>query len=134
MLIISFASKCRLYLRSKLIAFYFIFRFSSFHLLISSVPGPTTPLEICGSRVIKWCALPPQAGKGEQLLHVILGDLSHFAGTLGIGVISYNGGLCVSVAADSVDGTKNVARRLCERFEERFKIYVERAREVVEQH
>ncbi|GJJ11499.1 hypothetical protein Clacol_005732 [Clathrus columnatus] len=83
-------------------------------IIFTNVPGPTAPLEICGVKAIKWCALPPQAGKG----------------TLGIGVISYNGGLCVSVAADSVPGTEGVARKLCELFEKRFKVYVERAREI----
>lgn len=55
-------------------------------------------------------------------------------GTLGIGVLSYNGGLCVSVAADSVPETRGVARQICDRFEKRFQVYVERAREIVDRY
>ncbi len=49
-----------------------------------------------------------------------------------MGIISYAGSLCISVAADKVDQSEGVARRICERFEQRFALYVERAKEVLD--
>lgn len=49
-----------------------------------------------------------------------------------MGIISYAGGLCISVAADRVDGSEGVARRICERFEERFAVYVECAKDILD--
>lgn len=49
-----------------------------------------------------------------------------------MGIISYAGGLCVSIAADRVPSSEGVARRICEGFERRFEEYVAVAREVVE--
>lgn len=48
-----------------------------------------------------------------------------------MGIISYAGGLCVSIAADRVPSSEGVARRICEGFERRFEEYVAVAREVV---
>lgn len=52
-------------------------------------------------------------------------------GTIGMGIISYAGGLCISVAADKVPGSQNITKRICERFERRFEIYVQHARDIV---
>ena len=48
-----------------------------------------------------------------------------------MGIISYAGNLCVSIAADRVPSSEGVARRICEGFEKRFCEYVRAAREVV---
>ena len=52
-------------------------------------------------------------------------------GTVGMGVISYAGGLCVAVAADRVPTSDGVAQRICEGFEKRFDEYLTVAREVI---
>lgn len=49
-----------------------------------------------------------------------------------MGIISYAGGLCISIAADKVPGSEGIARRICERFERRFDIYVQCARDIVQ--
>jgi hypothetical protein len=51
--------------------------------------------------VLRWTALPPQAGKG----------------TLAVGIISYNHSLSVSVAADCLPSTNGAAKRICQKFE-----------------
>ncbi|KAI0079247.1 hypothetical protein K474DRAFT_1592391 [Panus rudis PR-1116 ss-1] len=85
--------------------------------LISNVPGPAkNRITLEGVEVIRWTALPPQGGKG----------------TLGMGIISYAGSLCISVAADKVPASEGVARRICERFEKRFQMYLQCAKEVLE--
>ncbi|KZT64591.1 hypothetical protein DAEQUDRAFT_678332 [Daedalea quercina L-15889] len=82
-----------------------------------SVPGPANnTITMEGTEVIKWTALPPQAGKG----------------TIGMGIISYAGGLSIAVAADKVPSSIGVADRICAGFEERFELYVEKAREVLD--
>ncbi|TCD61046.1 hypothetical protein EIP91_009119 [Steccherinum ochraceum] len=90
---------------------------SSFAVLLTNVPGPAkNRITLEGVEVISWTALPPQSGKG----------------TVGMGIISYAGGLCVSIAADRVPASEGVARRICQGFEKRFEDYVEVAKEVVE--
>ncbi len=54
-------------------------------------------------------------------------------GTVGMGLISYAGSMCISVAADRVPASAGVARRLCERFEERFREYVRAAEQVLDE-
>lgn len=54
-------------------------------------------------------------------------------GTIGMGLISYAGGICISVVADAVPSSQGVARRICERFESRFNIYVQLAEQVLEE-
>lgn len=71
---------------------------------------------MAGVEVAKWAALPPQAG----------------AGTIGIGIISYAGGISITVSADEVPGSRGVTRRICKSFERRFELYVARAREVLD--
>jgi len=89
----------------------------SFPILLTNVPGPAKKrITLEGVEVITWTALPPQSGKG----------------TVGMGIISYAGGLCVAIAADRVPASEGVARRICEGFERRFEEYVSVAREVVE--
>ena len=46
------------------------------------------------------------------------------SGTLGMGIISYAGGMSISIAADRVAESEGVARRVCARFETRFQEYV----------
>ena len=69
-----------------------------------------------GVEVAKWTAIPPQAG----------------AGSIGIGIMSYAGGISIGVSADLVPGSEGVARRICEGFEQRFELYVARAKEVLD--
>ncbi|KAI0929578.1 hypothetical protein AcV7_005072 [Taiwanofungus camphoratus] len=91
----------------------------SFPVVLTNVPGPAKkPVTLDGVEVIKWTALPPQAGKG----------------TIGMGIISYAGGISIAVAADRVPISRDVARRICEGFEERFEFYVIRAREVLSKY
>ncbi|KAF9816003.1 hypothetical protein IEO21_04253 [Rhodonia placenta] len=80
-----------------------------------TVPGPKKRITLEGAEVLTWTALPPQAGKG----------------TIGMGIISYAGGLSIAVAADLVPSTQGVARRICDRFEERCELYVRKAKEVL---
>ncbi|PRP84117.1 hypothetical protein PROFUN_04108 [Planoprotostelium fungivorum] len=89
---------------------------TSFCAIVTNVPGPSKErLEMCGQEVIRWTALPPQAGKG----------------TLGIGIISYAGDLYISVSADKVKGGEGVARRLTDKFERRWREYLEAANKVI---
>ncbi|KAI0657933.1 wax ester synthase-like acyl-CoA acyltransferase domain-containing protein [Cubamyces menziesii] len=82
-----------------------------------TVPGPAKrPITMAGVEVAKWAALPPQGG----------------AGTIGIGIISYAGGISIAVSADRVPGSEGVTRRICESFERRFALYVARAKEVLD--
>ncbi|KAL4242470.1 long-chain O-acyltransferase family protein [Abortiporus biennis] len=93
------------------------FVLASFPVILTNVPGPAkSRITLEGVEVIRWTALPPQSGKG----------------TLGMGIISYAGDLCISVASDKVPGSEGVARRICERFENRFRMYVECAKEVLD--
>ena len=41
-----------------------------------------------------------------------------------MGIISYAGGMSISIAADRVAESEGVARRVCARFETRFQEYV----------
>ncbi|CDO68178.1 hypothetical protein BN946_scf184938.g30 [Trametes cinnabarina] len=89
----------------------------SFTAILTNIPGPAKkPITMAGVEVAKLVALPPQGG----------------AGTIGMGIISYAGGICIAVSADMVPGSEGVARRICENFERRFELYVERAKEVLE--
>ncbi|KAI0372646.1 hypothetical protein BV20DRAFT_1034364 [Pilatotrama ljubarskyi] len=89
----------------------------SFTAVLTNVPGPSKrPITMAGVEVAKWAALPPQGG----------------AGTIGIGIISYAGGIAIAVSADMVPSSKGVTRRICENFEKRFELYVARAKEVLE--
>ncbi|THG97098.1 hypothetical protein EW026_g4854 [Hermanssonia centrifuga] len=90
----------------------------SFPVILTNVPGPAKkPVTLEGMQVVRWTALPPQGGKG----------------TVGMGLISYAGSMCISVAADRVPASAGVARRLCERFEERFREYVRAAEQVLDE-
>ncbi|KAI0741746.1 wax ester synthase-like acyl-CoA acyltransferase domain-containing protein [Daedaleopsis nitida] len=88
----------------------------SFTAIFTNIPGPKKPITMHDVDVAKWTAIPPQAG----------------AGTIGIGIMSYAGGLSIGVSADLVPGSEGVARRICESFERRFELYVARAKEVLE--
>lgn len=117
---------------------WFFVAFVSCVFFYHSVPGPArSRIQMEGIEVISWTALPPQGGKGSctfiwhtrsRYWH------THFIspGTLGMGIISYAGGLCISVAADKVPQSEGVARRVCERFEARFALYVECAKQVLD--
>ncbi|OCH91412.1 hypothetical protein OBBRIDRAFT_792348 [Obba rivulosa] len=88
----------------------------SFPVILTNVPGPAKKsIELEGVEVIKWTALPPQGGKG----------------TVGMGIISYAGGLSIAVAADAVPSARGMCRQICESFEERFEVYLARAKEVL---
>ncbi|CAL1709951.1 unnamed protein product [Somion occarium] len=89
----------------------------SFPVVLTNVPGPAkNTITLEGIEVMCWMALPSQSGTG----------------TIGVGIISYAGGLCISVAADKVPASEGVTRRICERFERRFDCYVRCAKEVIE--
>ncbi|OSD00141.1 hypothetical protein PYCCODRAFT_1437698 [Trametes coccinea BRFM310] len=89
----------------------------SFAAILTNIPGPAKkPITMAGVEVSKWVALPPQGG----------------AGTIGMGIISYAGGISIAVSADMVPGSRGVARRICEDFERRFELYVARAKEVLD--
>lgn len=48
-----------------------------------------------------------------------------------MGIISYAGGMSISISTDRVPESEGVARRICTRFEERFREYVNTAQEVL---
>lgn len=56
----------------------------------------------------------------------------HHVGTIGVGIISYAGGISIAVAADKVPSSMGVTARICTGFEERFELYVQKAREVLD--
>jgi capsular polysaccharide biosynthesis protein len=66
---------------------------------------------------VRWGASPPQAGKN----------------TLGIGIISYAESVCITIAADHVKGkhSEGVAHRLTDKFEQRWKQYIQVADEIL---
>lgn len=88
--------------------------------VVTNVPGPPGKegIEFAGQHVERWAASPPQAGKG----------------TLGIGIISYADGICITIAADHVEGSPSdgVARRLTEKFSIRWKQYCQVADDILE--
>ncbi|TFY64776.1 hypothetical protein EVJ58_g2398 [Rhodofomes roseus] len=89
----------------------------SFPVVLTNVPGPAkSTITLGDTEVINWTALPPQGGKG----------------TIGMGIISYAGGLSIAVAADKVPLSIGVAERICARFEKRFELYVQKAQEVLD--
>lgn len=103
---------------------------TSFTAVLTNVPSPTSRkgdknrdpkdtsqlITLCEQPILSWSASPPQAGKG----------------TLGIGIISYETGVCVTICADKVAGSEGVARRLKKRLESRWTDYVRAADEVLE--
>ncbi|KAI1785169.1 wax ester synthase-like acyl-CoA acyltransferase domain-containing protein [Ganoderma leucocontextum] len=89
----------------------------SFTAVLTNIPGPSKgPITWSGVEVTKWSAIPPQAG----------------AGTMGIGIMSYAGGISIAVSADLVPDSEGVTRKICEGFERRFELYVARAKAVLE--
>ncbi|KAI8974568.1 wax ester synthase-like acyl-CoA acyltransferase domain-containing protein [Trametes punicea] len=88
----------------------------SFTAILTNVPGPAKKhITMAGVEIGKWKGTPPQGG----------------AGTLGIGILSYAGGISIAVSADLVPASQGVARRICEKFERRFELYVARAKQVL---
>lgn len=90
---------------------------TSFTAVVTNVPCPSKQrIELAGQEVVRWTALPPQAGKG----------------TLGIGICSYGGDFTISISADRVPRSQGVAARLTESFERRWKQYVDTSRALIE--
>jgi len=89
---------------------------SNFHGVLTNVPGPASTFDIGGAEVLRWNVSPPQAGKG----------------TLGLGMISYNGHLVWTVTADKVEQYKGVARYLTKGFKKTFEDFLEEVRELQE--
>lgn len=92
---------------------------TSFTAVVTNVPGPTSKdgIEFAEAEVVRWAASPPQAGKG----------------TLGIGIISYADGICITIAADNVPGSpsEGVAHRLTNKFAARWQQYMDTADEIL---
>ncbi len=62
-----------------------------FTAVVTNVPCPSKQrITLAGQEVVRWTALPPQAGKG----------------TLGIGICSYGGDFSISISADKVEVAK----------------------------
>lgn len=93
--------------------------------VVTNVPGPQPAsgkqITLAGAPILNWGASPPQAGKN----------------TLGIGIITYDGKVCVTICADGVkrpDGSREkIARRLSKAFEVRWAEYLKAAELVLEQ-
>lgn len=84
--------------------------------VVTNVPCPSKQrIELAGQEVVRWTALPPQAGKG----------------TLGIGICSYGGDFSISISADRVEGSQGAAARLTKSFERRWEEYVETSRRLI---
>ncbi|CAO1635549.1 unnamed protein product [Parajaminaea phylloscopi] len=92
---------------------------TSFTAVLTNVPGPQThdPVKIAGQDIVRWGASPPQAGKG----------------TIGIGIISYQESVAVTICADDVEESHGVARRLSRAFEKRWAEYLRVANDVLQQ-
>lgn len=91
---------------------------TSFTAVVTNVPCPSKQrIQLAGQEVVRWTALPPQAGKG----------------TLGIGICSYGGDFSISISADRVEGSEGVAARLTEKFEKRWQEYVEVSRGLIKE-
>ncbi|CAO1613686.1 unnamed protein product [Sympodiomycopsis kandeliae] len=99
---------------------------TSFTAVLTNVPGPSSKknkdggsndlIKLCDQPILSWSASPPQAGKG----------------TLGIGVITYENSVSVTICADKVQGSEGVAKRLKKRFEDRWREYVRIADSILE--
>ncbi|SNX87196.1 uncharacterized protein MEPE_05906 [Melanopsichium pennsylvanicum] len=91
---------------------------TSFTAVVTNVPCPSKQrIKLAGQEVVRWTALPPQAGKG----------------TLGIGICSYGGDFSISISADRVEGSEGVAARLTEKFGNRWKEYVETSKGLIKE-
>ncbi|PWZ03822.1 hypothetical protein BCV70DRAFT_198011 [Testicularia cyperi] len=89
---------------------------TSFTAVVTNVPCPSKQrIKLAGQEVVRWTALPPQAGKG----------------TLGIGICSYGGDVSISISADRVPESEGVAARLTASFEHRWNEYVEASRKLI---
>ncbi|EST05354.1 O-acyltransferase, WSD1, N-terminal [Kalmanozyma brasiliensis GHG001] len=88
-----------------------------FTAVVTNVPCPSKQrITLAGQEVVRWTALPPQAGKG----------------TLGIGICSYGGDFSISISADKVEGSEGVAAKLTESFERRWSQYVETSQGLID--
>lgn len=88
--------------------------FTSYHAVLTNVPGPAMPISIEGHEVGRWTASPPQAGKG----------------VIALGIISYNGHLTWTVAADRKPGHyDDIAHKLAEGFGTTFNEFLAEARQ-----
>ncbi|EIN09069.1 hypothetical protein PUNSTDRAFT_120513 [Punctularia strigosozonata HHB-11173 SS5] len=85
----------------------------SVHGVLTNVPGPPGAIDVEGARILRWTASPPQAGKG----------------TLGIGMISYDGHLVWTVTADKTARYEGIARELTEGFVTAFEEFLEEAKQ-----
>ncbi|KAL9937761.1 hypothetical protein V8E36_003306 [Tilletia maclaganii] len=96
-----------------IVRFFVQLSLSSFHAVLTNVPGPEEAVKLADRRVSQWGAAPPQAGKN----------------TLAIELITYNGDISVTFTADRVRGepSEGVARRLAEAFADRWEAYVRAA-------
>lgn len=91
---------------------------TSFTAVVTNVPCPSKQrIKLAGQEVVRWTALPPQAGKG----------------TLGIGICSYGGDFSISISADRVEESEGVAARLTRKFEHRWKEYLEASRALIKE-
>lgn len=102
----------------SLVRAYLAFAVEAQVAIVTNVPGPQGGhITLADAQVEEWSASPPQGGKG----------------TLGIGIISYNGSVCITVSADHVKGapSEGVARRLTDAFERRWTQYLETADQIL---
>ena len=90
---------------------------TSFTAVVTNVPCPSKQrIQLGGDEVVRWTALPPQAGKG----------------TLGIGICSYAGEVSISISADKAPGSEGVAKRLTDSFEQRWQQYLDAADSLIQ--
>ncbi|RUP52471.1 wax ester synthase-like acyl-CoA acyltransferase domain-containing protein [Jimgerdemannia flammicorona] len=84
------------------------------HGVLTNVPGPTEPITFANQQIIEYRALPPQTGKG----------------TLGMGLLSYNGKMNLSILTDEMAamGYPDAAEKICGRFVKEFEIILEDAK------
>lgn len=92
----------------------------AFSAVVTNVPGPQSKdgIEFADKKVTRWACAPPQAGKG----------------TLGIGIITYADGICITIAADNVEGAPSdgVTRRVAQKFATRWAQYCQVADDILE--
>jgi len=86
------------------------------HCVATNVPGPSIPIYMEGERIVRYSAVPPQTGKAG----------------LGIGFLSYDGRLSMSVLSDYDERWENIADRIAEAFVASFQEMVVEAKEILQ--
>ncbi|CAH1760536.1 13741_t:CDS:2 [Entrophospora sp. SA101] len=72
----------------------------SYHSIVTNVPGPMKPIIFTGQKVERFIAVPPQPGPGG----------------LGIGILSYDGKVSISILSNEMPKYPNISKRISQLF------------------